>query len=403
MSWRQKYNELKEYVAAHPAIQISDTVMIMPDDDRPGFYKLFNAVCTDFIEESFRGMLEEAAILGTRFAEARQQITTSLRLKNIEIGPNYKWFLLDPVDGLTRKLFDPLFDLLKNKMDLAEFEGKCANLIDKSFKAGFAKGYEYWVMLSLMQLMEPDAAYVVPVADQFIDPGLNDAETRPGWFTEDVPDIISAETIPLDISQYTPFLVPKVILHSGALQAFASICTDFHEVYRKARALSKNVEWYKVENVHKEYGGRIAWPDLAIYLGETSEELKAISDYTYIARPDIVVNIMETKSWFEDGKMEMVKLHHHVLNPRLGSFVICREPFVPPVPENAVPVPAATPDVLIPTGSVQSSAEAGVASATAAAPLPDDIQILNVGYEADKLEPIIDAVVKSRQKPECPQ
>ena len=398
-TWRQKYDALKEYVATHPAIQINDTVMIMPDDDRPGFYKLFNAVCTDFIKESFHDMLEEAEILGARFAEARQQLTTTLKLKTIEIGPNYRWLLLDPLDGLTRKLFDPLFDLLKNTTDMAGFESTSAIIIQNSFRAGFARGYENWVLLSLMQLMEPDAAYVVPVADQFIDPGLNDAETRPGWFTEDVPDMIPAETIPLEISQYTPFLVPKVILRSGALQTFASICTDFHEVYRKARALSKNVEWYKVENVYKEYGGLTAWPNLAVYLGDTGEELKVAADYTFTARPDILLNIMENDSWFEDGKMEMVKRHHRVLKPRLGSFVICRKPFVQKLSEKAVPVQETTQDTSAQAEPTQPVAEVEGTSATAA-PLPDDIQILNVGYEAGKLEPIISAIVKSKQKPE---
>jgi hypothetical protein len=62
---------------------------------------------------------------------------------------------------------------------------------------------------------------------------------------------------------------------------------------------------------------------------------------------------------------------------------------------------AETPDLPAQNESAQPVAEAGAAGAAAVAPIPDDIQILNVGYETGKLEPIIKAIVKSKQKSEC--
>jgi hypothetical protein len=39
-----------------------------------------------------------------------------------------------------------------------------------------------------------------------------------------------------------------------------------------------------------------------------------------IARPDIVVDIMEGTDWYESGRLEIVKHHYKVLKPRLGIF-----------------------------------------------------------------------------------
>jgi hypothetical protein len=398
--WMKKYDELKGYIASHAAIQINENVTIIPEEDRTGFYQIFNAVCADFVKESFPGLLEDVALFSSRFEEARQGITASL--KTIEVVSNSNWLTTDPVNGLTRKLFDTLFDLLVNKIDVAKFEEKCAGIVEKSYKTDFVKGYQHWVLMSLIRLMEPDKAYTVPVITQAIDPGLTEAETRPGWFTEDVPDVVAAEVIPLGISEFTPFLVPKIILHSDLLQTFASVCNDLHDVFRKARSLSKKVEWYKVEDVHQALLGTTKWPDLAIYLGETSEELKAVSDYIHTARPDIIVAIMESGGWFEAGKMETVKRHHQTFKPRLGSFIVCREAFVPPAPVITTPIEASTPaepvqiDMNPPVANAEM-AKAGEAKADEVTPVPEDIHILNVGFEANELRPIINAIVESRQ------
>jgi hypothetical protein len=398
--WMNKYDELKEYIASHAAIQINENVTIIPEKDRAGFYQIFNAVCAEFVKESFPGLLEDVALFSSRFEEARQGITASL--KTIEVVSNSNWLTTDPVNGLTRKLFDTLFDLLVNKIDVVKFEEKCASIVESSYKADFIKGYQHWVLMSLVRLMEPDRAFTVPVITQAIDPGLNDAETRPGWVTDDVPDLVAAEVIPLSISQYTPFLVPKIILHSNLLQTFASVCNDLHDVYRKARSLSKKVEWYKVEDVQQELLGTTKWPDMAIYIGETSEELRVVSDYTHTARPDIIVAIMESGGWFEAGKMETVRHHNRTFKPRLGSFVVCREAFVPPAPAISATVETSIPAEPVQIDMNQPVANAEVAKAEEAKadevpPVPEDIHILNVGFEANELRPIINAIVESRQ------
>ena len=47
-SWRKAYGELKDYINRNPSIDIGSSVVVIPGDVRPEFYRLFTAVCVSF-------------------------------------------------------------------------------------------------------------------------------------------------------------------------------------------------------------------------------------------------------------------------------------------------------------------------------------------------------------------
>ena len=57
-----------------------------------------------------------------------------MNLEDIEINASLNWFLLDPINGLMRVLFDILFDLLKGKMDLPGFIKAADTAVKESYK-----------------------------------------------------------------------------------------------------------------------------------------------------------------------------------------------------------------------------------------------------------------------------
>jgi len=361
-NWRSNYTELTGYVAAHPDIEITDSVMVIPDDVRAEFYRLFNSVLARFVKDLHPGLLPESSLLSAKFAEARESTIACLKLNSVELNPELTWFLEDAVAGLGRKLFDPLFSLLQGKTDPASFERSGAEITGTLSRALMHRGYMYWVMMSLMQLMAPEGVFSVPVIDETIQPDQTTADKRPGWFTEEVPDISPVSSLRLDVSQFTPFLVPKVILQSGKLNAFAAIRTDFYNVFHNAKDRSKHLEWLSREAIRRDFGLGDIWPDMAVYLGETGKDLRVVADYSVIARPDITLDVMEAGDWCGPGGVEKVKRHYHVLKPRLGSFVVSRQP-----------VSQAVIDELQP-----------------------DIKVLVAGYDVCSLAPIIDTLLKGR-------
>jgi len=114
-SWQKAYSGLKEYIAGNPKIEIGKNVIAIPGDVRPEFYRVFDTVRVAFLKEKFQTLLDEAIPLSKNYAEVGQEVTKSLGLADIKVSASLNWFLNDPVNGLIRLLFDPLFNLLKGK------------------------------------------------------------------------------------------------------------------------------------------------------------------------------------------------------------------------------------------------------------------------------------------------
>ena len=400
-NWQQNYDELKNYIKEHPSIEITPNVMVMPDDVRPGFYRLFDKVRAAFVKEKFPTLLAEASQMSASFTTTRTEVMALLNLNEVIVNPYLTDLLQNPADGVMRPLFEPLFAVLQGKTSIEDFEQIAPNLVETSARTLMHRGYIHWTALSLIKLMAPDTAQVVAVTDETDEPDLvSQSMFNAAWLAvmskEEVPRLRVAARLPLDFSQYTQFLVPRVILHSGALNAFAAISTDFHEVYRKAKELSQHLEWYSLEEIRRKFGNEYLWPDMALALGNEAEDLRIAADYCNIARPDIIVDVMESGDWYQADGMKEVKRHKDILKPRLGVFVVCRQP----VPQVAIdelmpplPVQATTPAA---EGAAQALPVVDTASVVSAVEPCYDIHLLSVGYDAGALQPIVEAMRQSR-------
>lgn len=346
----------------------------------------------DFVREAFPVQLKEAEAVGKAFLAAEKEAISCLKLKEVKIEQNLRWFLQDPVDGLTRRLFDPLFDLVRGAIDTEGFEKTSARIARDLIQRYAHRSYAHWATLSLIPLLSPDSAYVVPIKDETIDPYLT-TEGRQGRFTETIPDLATPEWLVLDESQYVPLLWPKIICHSAVLDTFVALRNGFHSVDYHAYELFKTIktkQWHDLEDLRRRYGPHHLWPDIGLYLDSNPDELRIVADYQHALWPEIIVDVMEAPDWYESGGPEVVRLHYEFLRPRLGSFVVCRE---------ALPVTA------MPQGSQAQATETGNEAVPAPEEdattrllreLPEGIHLLSVGYDAAKLGPIIEALKASK-------
>ena len=392
INWRNSYIALQDFIKEHPSIQIDRYVMIIPDDVRSEFYRLFDEVRTGIIKNNFPGLLEEAAILDKKYAEAKGAVTALLNLKTIETAPRLGWFLNNPIEGLIHDLSDPLFDLLRDVNTADEFEERSTSIIKKVSRDFFHAGYRHWITLTLIQLLAPDKAYAVPLPDQFQEPELTDAETIPGINVHEMPHIVDSETLKMDISQYSPFISPNIVVYSTLLDAYAGIRDGYNNVYRRARAISKRVEWLKMEEIRHKFGTNALWPDLGIYLQGMKERLRILAGYFYAARPDITAEVISTDEWSADDAGKMARRHGDILKPRGGSFIISR------TPPQTVDAGDETQNTDLPL-SEGSHPEPETEGGKTGEEGPAEVKILVVGYDPDKLQPIIEELKKLEVTP----
>lgn len=397
-TWRSSYAELQKFIAAHPAIEIDMSSVVISGDIRPEFYQLFDAVRAGFIKERFASELEKAFAMSAAYGAASRAVKQEMRLEGIEIHASLNWFLLDPANGLMRVLFDPLFDLLKGKTDLAGFTAAADTAVAGSFKSLFREGYERWGALALLRLLTPDLLWAGKTHDFYTDPTM-EGDIAGGNRDDAVPDPVESRRLVFDKLVRASFVVPGILVHSGRLASYISLRPNWYLPRWKARMLGERLEWIELRTLYKDFGADNLWPDMMLHVaGERPEELKLLADYYHLARPEIIVEFMEEDGWWDAGHVEDVMRHNAALNPRQGSYVISRVE----VPPEAFKAPEAAP-----APAVTSTSHTSVTTSEAMTPpppterslsladLPASVHVLSAGYDMNKLEPIVEALAKA--------
>ena len=407
-TWQNSYEELKKFIAANPAIEIDMSSVVISGDVRPEFYKLFDTVRANFIKERFAPELEQAYALSAAYGATSKAVKEEMHLEDIEINANLNWFLLDPINGMMRVLFDPLFDLLKGKTDLSGFTGVSHAAVSESFKTLFREGYERWGALALLSLLSPDRLWLGKTHDFYTDPSM-EGDIIEGNRDDFVPDPVDSKKLVFDNLVRASFVVPGALIHSARLNSYVSLRPRWYLPRWKARMWSEHLDWLETKRLYREFGTGNLWPDMMIHMAdEHPEDLKLVADYYRIARPEIIIEFMEEDDWYDAKRVEDIMRHNMVLTPRLGSYVISRvavppEAFKPlealPL---AVPVPAPAETVKeVSAGTAAASVETvpppppPMARPLSLAELPAGIHVINVGYDISKLEPVIDALTQA--------
>jgi hypothetical protein len=382
-SWRQAYAELKEYTANNPQINIRMSVIVIPEDIRHEFYRLFDAARLAFLKEKGQALLDEAAPLSSNYARAAQEVTKSLGLSEIKVEAGLSWFLNDPENGLIRPLSDPLFDLLKGKIDINTFEGDATESIRSSFGQLFTLGYERWVVLSLVNLLAPDRAVAIPIETIRNMCWELEADEKTGLSEKPVPGPEKMEHLSLEHEWEPAFIISNLIVHSTKLNRYVSITADLDDAMWTADGVSDKREWQRLRELGMLYTPVASWPNLVIHIDDQPEDIALVADFSRFCRPDIVVECMEQADWYQKGGLDRVKQNHAFLKPKLGTYVVSRLP----VPEEAfkdlIPEPAAG----------EPASEQKIPPQEQ----PLDIHILTVSYDQSRLAPIIDTLSPNRE------
>jgi len=387
-NWQEMYSELKEYIVKNPKIKIGTNVVAMPGDVRPEFYRLFGMVREAFLKEKFQTLLDEAVILSSNYIQAAQEIKKVLGLSEIKVPDGLNWFLNNPVNGLIRSIYDPLFDLFKGKINIETFEREAAESIEISFRQLFQPGYEKWVAISMVNLLAPDKALAIRIEDvKKICPDP-EFDTKTGFNEGRLPRLKEMKRLSFErgLGGYS-FITANLIVHSISLKRYVSIGADLADATWTATEISSKREWHSFREQGKQFVPINNWPDLIIYIDDQPEDIALVADFGRFCRPDIIVECMEQVDWYQNGGLDKVRNDYDFLKPRLGSYVVSRLP----VPEQAY-------KDLIPEQVVR---EPATEQKTPLEEKPKeqvpDIHILTVGYDQSKLAPIIDVLLSSKE------
>ncbi len=391
--WKQEYQKLSEFITEHPEIEIGASSIRIPQSVRTEFYTLFNAVRTVFVEQNFADLLNEAEPLSEEYTKVEGEVIKLLQLEEISLDTRLHRFLHNSFDALARRVYDPLFDLLKGKVDIDTFEGVSSKELRDSFRHLYQSGYVKWVALSLVKLLEADKSYrVIPRELEYEETikGVRLFEEKTPAPEESKHLIFKHESSPIQ------FIVPDFIVHSTKVDQYYAIKLGLGKALAEASNTSQKREWYSLDSI-------VAMGDgfTFVYVDKNLEEISLVADKNKICRPDLIIECMEQKNWYEKEGLEKVKLNHDSLKPTLGTYIISRMP----VPEQAYKelMPEQAPEGLTPEAASTEHTPEQVSSEPTAEQEQElekqevGIHILTVGFDQSKLEPVISALMNQQR------
>ena len=374
-SWKQEYTKLSNFIAEHSEVQIEESRNKIPESVRPEFYRLFNTARTTFAEEKFPNLLNEAKALSERYTQVEAEVAKLLALEKISLATQLRRFLQNPIDELVRELFDPLFDLLKGKVNIETFGERTSRNIEAAFRGLYHLGYEKWVALSLVKLLEADRLFQV-TARPFISE-QEETVMSAALIEEEPPALSESKHLSFQGNSTATFIVPDLIIHSPMVSKYISLRSQMGEALAKATKFSEVREWYSLDSIGVFTSGLTL-----VYVAANFDEISLISDAKKICRPDLIIKCEGNKDWYGVKSIERIKQQHNALKPILGMYAVSREPVTEQAYKQLAPE-----QVLNAAESAQEQMPAQESQKQ-----DESIHFLSVGFDQSKLEPIINII-----------
>jgi len=324
--WCDRYDELKDFVLKNPKVEIGQKHVAIPKEYKPEFLRRFYVTISAFVEEEFPELLERAKPLCQSYRRAEEEIKKNPALSEVKLPPDVRWFIDDPVDGLQRELYDDLYDLLRDKFSIEEFASRGCRLIPIRNNQLAALSYQYWLVISLANLLKPERFYTIDLdvggSSQAIVSALGpeEAPLREPQETETI--LLHHHPFDTDI-----FIIPNIMTYSTRINRWVGLKAEPTQATWTAKDASENVEWIDIED-------EPLMPELVLVsTGDKLEDIALVRDNKRIARPELALICREADDWYETRKdWHLLQFTQDIINPKLGLHIASR----PEVPEEVL-------------------------------------------------------------------
>ena len=320
IQWKQTYERLKDYIAAHPEIIIGENEVSIPQPVRDEFYRHFDDVRRAVIEDHFSVVPIDVRALSAHYVRVEQEVIRLLNLERICTPVDLDSFLRDPKEGLIRVLYNKTFDMLQGKISEEIFEAQAMDDLVRATEDLFRLGYERWAALELIRLLDPDRAFFVDLDEDF------------------KPVLADLQEISFGRQAHHPTMrIPEFVLHLRAHDRYVAV----------KMALAQEIEGFAVRfkppvRPKKKTGDTSFALDsrvLFLSLMKSPEDIPVYADIyeCTLTSPDLMIEYINEADLNNPNAQEQVRKHIADLKPKLGTRLIV-------VGAAKDPDPAALPD-----------------------------------------------------------
>jgi hypothetical protein len=313
-NWLAEYSDLRGLISGHPEITIEDEYVCLPDEIRTEFYVKFNAIRSAIIEEQMPAALLQAGVLSSNYLLAESEACAWLQIDEISLPPLLDSFMHHPIEGLRGALYDPLFEFLKGRIDSSALEQIAAQNTKKLFQNIYQKGYEKWVILSLVTTLQADRIYGV---EETKVKGEEAAHLMFRRSEDQIPSPVESRLLKFKDDLPVRLVVPDFIIHSASLNRYISIRSMLSKPMALTSYKPQERQWLPTNNFTGSWAGMTL-----IYLADSPEELALIADRDEVCQPDLILNCRSSHDWHQGSAWKQIQTLHNFLSPVLGSLIV---------------------------------------------------------------------------------
>lgn len=322
-AWHKTYQKLEAFIKKQSEVQIKENLVSIDEKVRPAFYKLFNNVRASFLAENYSAWLDEAEFLSTKYMKVEDDLFERLRLKDVLMPLELRRSLSDPMKQVVREMFDPLFELLQEKIEMEEFEEKALEKTDAAFRGLYQKGYIKWFILSLIKKLDPEKIYEIPIPQ----PSSKEIIKHRKDSRQTVPFPEETNVLGFEVGRRDILLVPDFIVRSRLLQKYVGFRTEIGKAVWEATYHSDNREWFSIESLIQDCGIMDVSPDLLLYVADNPEDVSLVADSEKFCRPDMMIEFLhqlEERKAARVSDFNTIRLYHDILKPVKGTCIISK-------------------------------------------------------------------------------
>lgn len=327
--WQKEYNKLTDFLARNPQINITESLVIIPDEVRSCFWDLFDNTRISFILNNFSDKISEADNMSRVYLNTSNNILRSLDL-DISKTSGPEGFLFNPLEAAKKFLRDPLMDLIKNKIDSNTFERHATLNLNNYFVAAFRDCYQQLLLVSFIEHLKADEALESPiVALSYKSAYTLSRDIQTGKIEDRLPKTI--DRLPLiklkKITYKRPDLLalvtPDFIFHSKLINSYVAVRLGLQEVICSAANYSKQREWH---SINCEFELIADMDAVLVYIDNNAENIALLADKQSFCQPELVIIFKDEKDWYEKEGLNRIIKQHTLFKPSLGTFIVSKWP-----------------------------------------------------------------------------
>ena len=305
-NWKNEYARLRDYVNAHPEIVLTQNEISIPQPLRDEFYRIFDDIRKAVVAQHLDVLSSDVRTLNERYISMEKEAVELLGIKEIEMPVDLRVFLHKPEEALIRAVYNCLFALIQGKIEEEDFEILAGDNIAVAVSELFHVGYERWVGLELIKLLEPEEAFLVGLDEDY------------------KPCLCELETVSFGKQWHHPTMrIPEFVVRSRRFNSLVAVRmaleTEIEEYIVTIRPPVRPKK--KTGDTSFAMGSRVAMLSFI----ENEKKIPVFADIYDgdITSPDLLVEFINMdEPGGEEELFRRVRRHMEILNPKLGCMLL---------------------------------------------------------------------------------